>query len=117
MKLVRMFTGDDGRTQFSEIGLPSPYERERVQVLRMPSPAGDGWIRRALGASDPGFHTAPAWRCLVILDGAIELISTSRPLPYCGLVTRPFEDLTGEGHRLEMHGCREWTALFLPVQD
>jgi hypothetical protein len=116
VRLIRMFTGDDDRTHFDVLALPSPDEAERVRSTAVARARGECSIRSAIGASEPDFHTATARRCMVVLDGAIELLSTSGATAVVNSGDAVLvEDLTGEGHLLRMRGCREWTALFIPL--
>ena len=115
-KIVRVYTGDDGRSHFEDLVVPMNelIAGERVaQRSSMLPVAGLSFRENPLGRSEE-FHCPKQRQFVITLYGAVEIS--------CGGGKRCFgpgdvlfaEDLTGEGHaNRELLGPRE--SLIIPV--
>ncbi len=116
MKVVSMYTGDDQKTHFRDIELTWKPTREQAGTAEMEAVTDTSWVRTA-EATMPEFHPAPRRQYLVLLEGSIDLISTTgerRNLETGDIAVA--EDTSGEGHIVRMHGCTRYTAFFAPIQ-
>jgi hypothetical protein len=115
VKLLHLYTGDDGQSHFEDIELKLAPERGLGGVLELVAPVQgmafrevpDGWIA--------DYHTAPRRQIVINLTGSGEIIcgdGTSRVLgPGEGFLA---DDLTGQGHlSREVEGPR--TQLFIYI--
>jgi hypothetical protein len=115
MKVVRIYTGDDGRSHFEDLDVPLNPATYGLQSPMLPA---DGVILRETpegGGLD--FHPAPRRQFVVTLSGAAEL--------ECGDGTRRrfgagdimlADDTTGQGHiTREVGGTRR--SIFIPLPD
>ena len=115
-KIVRIYTGNDGRSHFEDLVVPMNELKlgERVsQRSSMLPVAGLSFRENPLGRSEE-FHCPRQKQFVITLYGAVEIS--------CGGGKRCFgpgdvlfaEDLTGEGHaNRELIGPRE--SLIIPV--
>ena len=116
MKIVRMYTGDDGRTHFQDVQPPARSESPLATVAALPDAvAGEVLIRHRTGVSRE-FHPAPRRQYVALLDGAVDVITTTgeRRTLYAGDILAA-EDTHGEGHVLRLHGSATWTGLIIPM--
>ena len=112
MKIVRVFTGDDGESHFEEVSLD-----EMVQIA---SRLGSGEIQlnRSPSPSFSDYHWAPRRQYVVGLEGTGELEAADGSKVQLGvgdiLVA---EDLTGHGHIFRALGEGFRTSLAIPLAD
>ena len=115
MKIVRIYTGDDGESHFEDLEVPLAPSRygalsemvEALGVIFRVTPVG--------GALD--YHTAPRRQFVVTLSGAVDVEcgdgSVRRFGPGDIMLA---DDTTGRGHiTREVEGPRR--SLFIPVPD
>jgi len=113
-----MYSGQDRKTHFQEVELVMKPEagRPNVQVADLPPARGAPWVRVS-STTMPDFHTAPRKQYLVLLEGSVEVISTTgeRRTLWPGDILLA-EDTVGEGHIVRMNGCSRWAAYFVPEE-
>lgn len=113
MKVVRIYTGKDGRSHFEDLEIPltqAAYGSESELV----SAAGVIFRENPVGASI-GFHNAPRRQFVITISGVGELEcgdgSRRRMGPGDILLA---DDTTGQGHiTREIHGPRR--IIFVPL--
>lgn len=116
MKVVRMFSGDDGESHFEDIEIElKPHGSGRYSELF----TGDGVIFREVdGDYSLGFHTAPKRQLVVNLTGWVDLEvgdgTIRRMGPGSVLLA---EDHTGRGHKSNAVEGEPRTCLFIPIDD
>jgi len=114
MKVVRIYTGDDGRSHFEDLDVPMAAAASMGQQSSMIP--GEGVIfREAPAGGSLDFHPAPQRQFVVTLAGLAEL--------ECGDGTRKrfgagaimlADDTTGQGHITRViEGPRRY--MFIPV--
>ena len=112
MKIVRVYTGDDGESHFEEV---SPEEMAQI-VNRLGS--GDIQLNRRPSPSFSDYHTAPRRQYVVGLEGTGEFEAADGAKVQLGvgdiLVA---EDLTGHGHIARTLGEGFRTSLAIPLAD
>ena len=117
MKVVRIYSGGDGRSHFQdiEIELSDAGVFGRVSKLLR----GPGVIFRTVeGDYDLDFHNAPRRQFVVNLRGSVEIVlgdGTARRFGPGEILLA--EDLEGEGHRSRSVDGQPRTCLFVPVDD
>ncbi|MDP3061589.1 MAG: cupin domain-containing protein [Chloroflexota bacterium] len=124
MRLVRMFTGEDGQSHFEEIDLPAKADAvgETASLLNA---CGAVTMRRVLPGPDAGWppartggwHKAPRRQYVVVLSGEMEVAvadgETRRFRPGDVLLT---EDTTGKGHITRTVGDQSRVMLHIPLE-
>ncbi len=112
MKIVRVFSGDDGESHFEEV---SPEEMARI-ANRLGS--GDIQLNRRPSPSFSDYHTAPRRQYVVGLEGTSEFEVSDGSKVQLGvgdiLVA---EDLTGHGHIARNLGEGVRISLAIPLAD
>lgn len=110
MKVVRIFSGDDGQSHFQDLDVDT--------FAPLTSSLGQGPIRlnRGPAQSFSDFHNAPRRQYVAMLSGVLEIEigdGTKRRLgPGDVLVA---EDLTGKGHRTRGVGEEPRVSLAVPL--
>ena len=114
MKIVRMYTGKDGKTHFEETK-PALKAEGKFSTADLIKVGGAPILRLATGTM-PEDHTAPRRQYLVMLEGRVDVISTNgtRRTLETGDILQA-EDVTGEGHLVTMNGCQKWAAVMVPM--
>lgn len=118
-RVVRLFTGADGRSHFEDMELPmhlfelGTLRSNKTAVI----PVTEFVFRETTQDSGPGFHCPPRRQFVVTLAGRAEITVGDGSTRVFGPGDALFaEDLTGEGHRTrEIGGVRR--SLILPVPD
>jgi hypothetical protein len=115
MKVVRIYTGADGRSHFEDLDVP--LAPGRYGSLSAPVPVTEVVFRETPAAGLLDFHPAPRRQFVVTLSGTVEV--------ECGDGTRRrfgpgdimlADDTTGQGHiTREIEGPRR--SLFLPLPE
>jgi hypothetical protein len=117
MFVVRIYTGDDGRSHFEDL----PIELvDHGGMGRMSSLwRGKGVIFRQVdGNYDLDFHNAPRRQFVVNLTGSVDIEvgdGTVRRLGPGSILLA--EDLTGQGHISRAVNGEPRTCLFIPLDD
>lgn len=115
MRVVRVYSGPDGRSHFEETTMPlrrrSPHHGSFP--LELPRDA-----EVAVGTSFAlEFHNAPGRMYYILLGGSIDVVSTtgeSRSVRAGDLLL--LEDTVGEGHIFRMVDGDRWTALLYHLE-
>ena len=106
MQVVRVYTGDDGKSHFEELDLP--YEKvAQAERTAMQSATGIQF-RRTPSGEFMDFHVAPRTQYVITLEGQAEI----------GLgdgTKRIFNDLTGQGHTTAAVGDRPRVSIAIPL--
>ena len=115
MKIVRVFTGDDGKSHFEDLDVPLTVEHE-FGSMSEPHPAQSVIFRSTPADYDAGFHNAPRRQYVVVLEGALEVETGdgSKRLLSPGDILLG-EDTTGEGHITRAVGGQPGRSLFIPL--
>ena len=115
MKVVRIFTGDDGRSHFEDLDVPlnpAVYGEQSSPV-----PAEGVIFRETPPGGGLDFHPAPRRQFVVTLSGAAELEcgdGTKRQFGAGDIMLA--DDTTGQGHiTREIGGTRR--SLFIALPD
>ncbi len=116
MRIVRMFTGEDGQSHFREEELPFdlPLETQRTGVQ---STLGIQFVYQP-----PGFvidmHPAPRRQYVITLQGQVEIVlgdGTSRTFGAGDVLLA--EDLTGQGHITRIVGDEARVSAQISLQE
>lgn len=115
MEITRMFTGDDDRTQFEEIGIDLIDEGAMGKIsAQWPGP---GVMFREVGADYAlDYHNAPRRQLVVNLEGWVEIElgdGTTRRFGPGSVVLA--EDVTGQGHISRAVDAKPRRCLFIPL--
>jgi len=118
IRVVRLFTGDDGQSHVEEQILPTgPHGRDTATGWLM---AGPVCFTQSPPGSTLDWHNAPHRQYVVTLTGTLRFTTrggeTFELRPGDVLLA---EDTTGGGHRWELIDDQPWTRLYvtLPAQD
>ena len=114
MRIVRMYTGGDGRSHFEDLPVPESPGPGEVAELELPSV--NAAVLRSGTRSCGGWQRAPRRQYVITLAGEIEIEvgdgSTRRFGPGDVLLA---EDVEGEGHRVRVLGPEARVALSLAI--
>jgi len=110
MKIVRVFSGDDGESHFEDV---SPEEMAEI-VNRVG--AGDITLGLRTSPSFSDYHNAPRRQYVVNLKGSVEIETGSgdRRVLGAGSILLA-EDTTGQGHISRSVGNEERQSLFITL--
>jgi hypothetical protein len=117
MKVVRVYTGDDGQSHFEDLDVPMESAGLGGRLSRLI--AGQGvYFREVGGDYDLDFHTAPRRQFVVNLTGSVDITigdGTTRRLGSGEILLA--EDVSGQGHKSRAVDGQPRTCLFLPIDD
>ena len=117
MQVVRIYTGDDGRSHFEDVDV----ELEDLGPLGRISarwPASGVQFREVDGDYHLDFHVAPRRQLVVNLTGSVEIETGSGERRVLGPGTILLaEDIVGEGHVSRHVGGEPRTCLFVHLAD
>ena len=117
MRVIRLFTGDDGESHFESLTVPlgAPSSEGR---LSSEHPAHSAMFAETPPGTDPGWHTAPCRQYVVTLTGELEFITRTGASQRIGqgdvLLA---EDTTGAGHHWRIIGDEPWRRLYVRLDD
>ena len=115
MKVVRVYTGEDGESHFEDIEVQWDSESSMGQLSRLIR--GSGVIFRHVEKSyDLDFHVAPRRQFVVNLIGSVDISvgdGTTRRIGSGEILLA--EDTTGQGHKSQAVDGGDRTCLFIPV--
>ena len=112
MKIIRVFSGDDGESHFEDV---TPEEMTTI-VNRLGSGDINLGLRPSPSFSD--YHTAPRRQYVVNLSGTAEFETadgTKAQLEPGDILVA--EDLTGHGHIARSLGDTQRASLAIPLAD
>jgi len=114
MNVIRMYTGDDGRSHFEYITMPEGEQRE---VREIPLPAFKRVVLRRGITRTGRWQTAPRRQWVITLQGRIEIeVADGKKRVFGPGDVLIAEDTTGEGHRVEVLGDEVRVALTLELE-
>ncbi len=118
MQVVRIYTGDDGRSHFEDVTIPLRTD-DRLTGALSDLWGGSGVLFREVdGAYSLDFHNAPRRQLVVNLTGSVEIVcgdGTSRVLGPGEILLA--EDTDGEGHISRNVNGEPRSCLFIPLDD
>ena len=118
MKLIRMFTGSDGRSHLEE----QPIDLEPITTVAGEAVLrplhGQAVVRMATGTM-PDLHPAPRNQYLVVLEGELDVVvAGGDTMPIGPGDVIQVEDTWGEGHILRFrNGCQRYAFFFAPIAE
>ena len=115
MKVVRVYSGEDGESHFEDVDVPLEDLGALGRISR-PEPATGIVFREVDGDYDLDFHTAPRRQYVVNLDAAVDIETgdgTRRRIGAGEILLA--EDLTGRGHRSIAVDGRPRRCLFVTL--
>ncbi len=117
MQVLRIYTGDDGRSHFEdvELALADTGAMGRIsELFRGPGVR----FREVDGDYDFDFHNAPRRQFVVNLTGSVDITVGDGAVRRCGPGSIVLaEDLEGEGHASRAVDGEPRQCLFIPVDD
>ena len=120
MKVVRVYTGDDGESHFEDLDIPVEGAGGKSGFGKLSKLIrGPGVILREVdGDYDFDFHTAPRRQFVVNLRGSVDITVGSGATRRIGsgeiLLA---EDTTGRGHRSRAVDGKPRSCLFVPIDE
>lgn len=117
MKVVRIYTGDDGRSHFADVDVPLRDRGGHGRISDLWRGAGV-MFREVDGDYDLDFHNAPRRQLVVNLTGSVDIEVGDGTVRRLGPGTILLaEDTTGEGHISRAVDGEPRTCLFVPLDD
>ena len=117
MKIVRVYTGDDGESHFEDVEVQWDSESSVGKLSRLIR--GSGVIFRHVEKSyDLDFHVAPRRQFVVNLIGSVDISvgdGTTRRIGSGEILLA--EDTTGRGHKSRAVDGGDRTCLFIPIDS
>ena len=119
MAIVRMYTGDDGKSHFQDIDMEFRARDGKPldELAVVHAESGIRGIKFGPTGSTP-LHNAPGRVCVITLSGAVELEvgdGTTRRLGPGDILIA--EDTTGEGHATREVGNEPRVSVFVPLTE
>ena len=115
MKVVRVYTGDDGESHFEDVDIRVEGQGGIGKLSKLISGPGV-MFREVDGDYDLDFHTAPRRQFVVNLRGSVDITIGSgetRRLESGDILLA--EDTTGHGHKSRAVDGQARTCLFVPI--
>lgn len=122
LSFIRLYTGPDGVTHFSDETLPlNAIGTQGIEAVMAVNRIGDvkgAQFAMLKAGSTEDWHTAPRRQFMVCLRGLVEVTASDgqkrRVKPGEFLLV---EDLTGKGHITHAAGSEDHVALAVPIAD
>ena len=117
MRVVRVYTGDDGESHFEDVDIEVASEGG-IGRLSSLIPGPGVMFREVDGDYDLDFHTAPRRQFVVNLRGAVDITVGSgetRRLESGDILLA--EDTTGHGHKSRAVQGQPRSCLFIPINQ
>lgn len=118
MELVRIYTGDDGRSHFEDVTIEFENHDSLTGAVSKLWPGSGVMFREVDGSYSLDFHNAPRRQLVVNLTGSVEIEvgdGTRRTLGPGEILLA--EDVDGEGHISRNVGGEARSCLFIPIDD
>ena len=118
MKVIRVYSGDDGESHFETVELPyQPIADAQAEVTTMRGASGIQFRH-----SPPGqyidWHTAPARQYVIILQGQSKItVGDGSSHTFATGDVLFADDLTGRGHTTEVVSDEPRVSIFVPLTD
>ncbi len=115
MKIVRVYTGDDGKSHFEDVELS--YGPKEGSGSRTELEAATGIIfRETSGDYDLDWHTAPRRQYIINLDAGVEITVSDGETRVIGAgEVFLVEDVTGKGHMSKSVDGKPRHCIFVPI--
>ena len=117
MRVVRVFTGDDGESHFEDVDIELDSQGGIGRLSKLIRGAGV-MFREVSGDYDLDFHTAPRRQFVVNLRGSVDITiggGETRRLDSGDILLA--EDTTGHGHKSCAVDGQPRTCLFVPIDE
>jgi quercetin dioxygenase-like cupin family protein len=117
MKIVHLYTGDDGESHFEDTELDMPSDALGVLTSELRSAKGAMFNTWPAG-HDLGWHPAPRRQYVAILSGRVEFEigdGTKRQFGPGDVLLA--DDTTGRGHQTRVVGDQPRNAFVVPLAD
>ncbi len=117
MRVVRVYTGDDGESHFEDVDIEVTSEGGIGRVSSLIEGPGV-MFREVDGDYDLDFHTAPRRQFVVNLRGSVDITVGSgetRRLESGDILLA--EDTTGHGHKSRAVEGQPRSCLFIPINE
>jgi uncharacterized cupin superfamily protein len=117
MKMLRLYTGDDGESHFEDVEIDlqaGQFAGRYSDPVRVKTVI----FRETDGDYDLDYHTAPRRQFVINLRGSVELetgLGEKRQLGPGDILLA--EDTTGRGHRSRAVNAETRESLFIPLAD
>ena len=120
MKVIRVYSGEDGESHFQTVELP--YQRIADGLTGAGATAMRGASGIQFRRSPPGhyidWHPAPARQYVIILQGQSKITVGDGNSHTFGTGDVLFaDDITGRGHTTEVVGGEPRVSIFVPLTD
>ena len=117
MRVVRVYTGDDGESHFEDVDIKVTSEGGIGRLSSLIEGPGV-MFREVDGTYDLDFHTAPRRQFVVNLRGSVDITVGSgetRRLNSGDILLA--EDTTGHGHKSRAVEGQPRSCLFIPINE
>jgi hypothetical protein len=115
VKMLRIYTGDDGQSHFQDLPIDFVEQGEFGRISAL-VPAKGVMFREVDGAYDLDFHNAPRRQFVINLKGSVDIEigdGTVRRLGPGDILLA--DDTTGQGHRSRAVDGEPRECLFIPL--
>ena len=116
MKVIRIYTGDDGESHFEDLDLP--YEKIGDAEVTAQQTATGISFRRTPPGNFVDWHPAPRRQYVITLEGQSEIgigDGTKRIFNTGDVLLA--DDLSGRGHTTAVHGDSPRVSIAIPLVD
>jgi hypothetical protein len=116
MRVMRVYTGDDGTSHFEDIDLEFDASAGRFPRALMQGARETGFNFQPGGFQDT-MHTAPYPRMVIILSGGVDIVlsdGTNRQVGPGDVII--FEDTTGQGHLMNPIGDEPRYSAYVALE-
>ena len=117
MKVVRIYTGEDGESHFEDVEVPLRDLGAIGSISELEEATGIVF-RETDGDYELGFHNAPRRQYVITLAGEseVEFGDGTKVRLYPGHILLA-EDLEGQGHISRAVGSEDRISIFLPLAE
>ncbi|RDC55187.1 hypothetical protein DU508_18600 [Pedobacter chinensis] len=114
-KITRIFTDSEGESHFQDINIPL-NESGEIGLLSEAQNADSVIFRKVKSSYNYDFHCAPAKQYIILLDGAIEIeTSTGEKRSFFAGEVLLVEDTWGKGHRTRNLRPQVRSSIFITL--
>ncbi len=114
MQVVRIYTGEDGKSHFEDLNLS--WEKVRDSQRTAVEKASSFEFRRVLPGHFNDFHPAPKRQYVVNLEGQAEVgVGDGSKRIFSPGDVLLVEDLTGQGHTTRVVGDKPRISVWIPL--
>jgi hypothetical protein len=114
-QLTRIYSDDAGDSHFEDVNIDL-IDRGKIGFLSETQLANGIIFREVIESYDYDFHTAPQKQYLIMLDGEIEIETSSGEVRrFQGGNILLLEDISGKGHRTRNITQVKRRSVFIPI--